>query len=136
MNSWFSFFIENYIMRCKFMNHNELRLVVANKPGFQEKYPFDPMLPVFYVGSKMFAILGHTNSEPSVSLKCDPDQAWLLREQYPGTVIPGYHLNKRHWNTVILNGEVPNSELTQMVEESYGLVAKKLTKAEKQQLGI
>jgi predicted DNA-binding protein (MmcQ/YjbR family) len=98
------------------------------------QYPFDPDLPVLFVGSKMFALLGRTGPYESVNLKTDQEEAWLLRQQYPGSVIPGYHMNKKHWNTVVLDGKVPDSEVLSMLEQSYQLVWRKLTKQERIQL--
>lgn len=117
------------------MNHERLIELGLNKAGTTLKYPFDPELPVLYVGSKMFALFGHAGAEESVNLKADPEEAWLLRQQYPGAVLPGYHMNKKHWNTVVLNGKVPDDELLAMLEQSYRLVRAKLTKAEREQLG-
>jgi len=86
-------------------------------PEAVETYPFGPDAAVFKVGGKMFAILGAT----SVSLKCDPGYAVALREQYPA-VTPGYHLNKRHWNTVELDGSVPDAEVVEWIQDSFELV--------------
>ncbi|MFD2672603.1 MmcQ/YjbR family DNA-binding protein [Marinicrinis sediminis] len=113
------------------IRHEDIQQYVSTKPGFEVKTPFDPDLPVLYVGSKMFAILGMTEGEESVSLKCDPEEAFMLRQQYPGVVLPGYHLNKRHWNTVRLTGVVPDEELWKMVDDSYMLVYSKLPKKER-----
>lgn len=103
-------------------------------PGVFLRYPFYPDLPVLFVGSKMFALLGRTDDRESVNLKADPDEAWLLRQQYPGSVLPGYHMNKRHWNTVVLDGQVPDDEVLAMLEQSYRLVASKLPKRERETL--
>jgi predicted DNA-binding protein (MmcQ/YjbR family) len=116
------------------MNHQQLNDFALNKPGTSRRYPFDPHLPVLFVGEKMFALLGHTDGVESVNLKGDPEQNWMLREQYPKTVLPGYHMNKRHWNTVLINGTVPEDVLLQLVEESYLLVWRGLPKSERQQI--
>jgi predicted DNA-binding protein (MmcQ/YjbR family) len=89
-----------------------------------EDHPFGPDVLVFKVGGKIFAILG----DDSVSLKCEPHLALALRETY-AAVSPGYHLNKRHWNTVILDGSVPDDELREWIEDSYGLTAASLSRA-------
>lgn len=113
------------------MNHERLMKIGLSKEGTSLKYPFDPDLPILFVGSKMFALFGRTGANESVNLKADPEDAWLLRQQYPNAVLPGYHMNKKHWNTVVLNGSVPDDELLAMLEQSYRLVRAKLTKAER-----
>ena len=70
------------------------------------------------------------------NLKCDPEYAIELREKYDGTITPGYHMNKKHWNTVILDGTIPVNELERMIDRSYGLVVKGLKKAERQALEL
>jgi len=82
----------------------------------------------------MFALFGYSNDIPSVNLKAVPEEAYMQREQYPGTVLPGYHMNKRHWNTVVLNGRVPEAVLHQMIDDSYLLVHQGLPKREKDQI--
>ena len=99
-------------------------------PGATEGYPFGEGVLVFKVGGKIFAILGAT----SVSLKCDPGYAVALREEYPA-VTPGYHLNKRHWNTVRLDGSVPDSALEEWIEDAYDLTVASLTRAQRAALG-
>lgn len=108
------------------MNHHGILKLGLGFPGASMKTPFDPDMPVLYVLDKMFALLGTTDGAESVNLKTNPEEAWLQRESYPGTVIPGYHMNKKHWNTVILNGEVPAKVVEQMLRESYQLVVGKL----------
>ncbi|WP_442604548.1 MmcQ/YjbR family DNA-binding protein [Paenibacillus sp. KN14-4R] len=85
------------------------------------------------VGGKMFAILAEREGGVHISLKCEPEMADLLRMQY-ASVTPGYHLNKRHWNTVKADGDVPEEELKSMIDHSYRLVVKGLTKAEREKL--
>jgi predicted DNA-binding protein (MmcQ/YjbR family) len=116
------------------MNHAELIEQGLTMQVTSLLYPFDPGLPVLFVGSRMFALLGMTGSHESVNLKVDPEEAWLLRQQYPGFVIPGYHMNKKHWNTVVLDGLVPDSEVLIMLEQSYRLVWRKLAKRERDEL--
>ncbi len=115
------------------MNHQHLIELGLAYSGTSLRYPFDPDLPVLYVyvGNRMFALLGRTNAVESVNLKTPPDEAWLLRETYAGSVLPGYHMNKRHWNTVLLDGTVPDEVIVQMLDESYNLVVAKMTKAER-----
>lgn len=96
--------------------------------GVVEEQPFGPSVDVLKVGGKMFAILSPESSPESVSLKCDPELAIALRLQYEA-VTPGYHLNKRLWNTVHLDGTIPDDEVIQMVNHSYEQVVAGLTKA-------
>lgn len=116
------------------MNHAQLIELGLTMSGASLQYPFDPGLPVLFVGTRMFALLGMTGSHESVNLKVDPEEAWLLRQQYAGSVIPGYHMNKKHWNTVVLDGSVPDNEVLFMLEQSYRLVWSKLTKQERNSL--
>ena len=91
-----------------------------------EGHPFGPEALVFKVGGRVFAILG----QQSVSLKCDPGVAEALRENYTA-VTAGYHLNKRHWNTVALDGSVPDDELRDWIEDSHALAVASLTRAQR-----
>ena len=95
-------------------------------PGASEGYPFGEGVLVFKVGGKIFAILGAT----SVSLKCDPGYAVALREEYPA-VSAGYHLDKRHWNTIELDGSVPSDVLGEWIEDSHGVVMAGLSRAQR-----
>ena len=92
-------------------------------------YPFDDTTPVIRhtANKKMFALICETDGRLSVSLKCDPLEASLLRQEYED-VIPGYHLNKTHWNTVITDGDVNKKELRRQIESSYDLVKPKIKK--------
>lgn len=94
-----------------------------SKEGAYEDHPFGPEPIVIKVGSKMFALISEKSNKLHVSLKCDSFVAQSLREQYL-TVTPGYHLNKSHWNTVVVDGTVPEQELVWMINHSYELVAK------------
>lgn len=100
------------------------------KPGSVEDYPFGDGAAVFKVAGKMFALVALDGSPGSVSLKCDPDLAADLRQKYPA-VTPGYHLNKRHWNTVTLDGSVPDEELLELIDHSYQLVVARLPRTER-----
>jgi predicted DNA-binding protein (MmcQ/YjbR family) len=104
------------------------------KPGAVEDYPFGDEVAVFKVAGKMFALVPLGEAPGSVSLKCDPGLAASLRDRYAG-VTPGYHLNKRHWNTVTLDGSVPGEELLELIDHSYDLVVARLTRAQRSQLG-
>jgi predicted DNA-binding protein (MmcQ/YjbR family) len=104
-----------------------------SKPGAREDYPFGPEPLVVKVGTKIFAFLWQNESHAGLSLKCEPETAYLLRQQY-AAVKPGYHLNKRHWNSVTLDGTIPDEEIRAMIDESYALVVRGLTRAEKEAL--
>jgi predicted DNA-binding protein (MmcQ/YjbR family) len=92
------------------------------QPGATEETPFGPETLVFKVGGRMFAAAAVLDPD-AVTLKADPDLAEFLREQYPG-VRPGYHMNKRHWNTIALDGSVPTTIVRQLLEQSYALVSR------------
>jgi predicted DNA-binding protein (MmcQ/YjbR family) len=100
----------------------------AAKPGAVEDYPFGEGVAVFKVGGRMFALVPLEGSPASVNLKCEPDLALELRARHP-SVRPGYHQNKRHWNTVDLDGSIENGELDWMIDHSYELVLAKLPRA-------
>ena len=105
------------------------------KPGTTEGTPFDEETLVFKVGGKMFALTNIGRFEDGIALKCDPEVVEELRERYP-CVLPGYHMSKKHWNTVLPNSCVPDTLLLQWVEDSYRLVADKLPKAQRLALGL
>jgi predicted DNA-binding protein (MmcQ/YjbR family) len=107
------------------MTPARLRKACLALPGAEETYPFSPDNSVFKVGGKIFAIAPLGRKPLRVSLKCDPALAEGLRAAHP-EITPGYHLNKRHWNTVYLDGEVPDSMVLQMLEDSYDLVVASL----------
>ena len=101
-----------------------------SKKGVTEHFPFDEDTLVFKVGGKMFALASLSEWEkgnPSVNLKCDPDRAEELRTQYDD-IQPGYHMSKIHWNTIAVNRDVPDSLIRELIEHSYELVFKSLTK--------
>ena len=112
------------------MELKNLKNCIANKPGSTEDYPFGPDTLVYKVMGKMFALFGEDDNPIRINLKCDPDEAIVLRDIYE-SVIPGYHMNKEHWNTVILDGSIPESEIRKMFDESYRLVVKSLKKSDK-----
>src|SRR3712207_5535705 len=99
---------------------DQLREYLLAKPGATEGYPFGPDPLVVKVGGKMFALVSLGSKPNQVSLKCDPIDAQFLRDTYPA-VQPGYHLNKRHWNTVTLDGSIPEPDLRVMIDSSYKL---------------
>ena len=97
------------------------------KAGVTEGTPFGEDTLVFKVAGKMFALLSLEAVPPRVNLKCDPDRALELRDRYE-QVLPGYHMNKKHWNTVILDGAIPSQIIVEMIDHSYGLVQAKAKK--------
>jgi predicted DNA-binding protein (MmcQ/YjbR family) len=116
------------------MDADELQRLCLSFPGSAETFPFGPETSVFKVAGKVFAI-SRLGQEPlEVSLKCEPLLAERLREGYPA-IRPGYHLNKRHWNTVALDGSIPDRTVTDMVEDSYDLIVSALPRARRRALG-
>jgi predicted DNA-binding protein (MmcQ/YjbR family) len=95
------------------------------QPGTAETYPFGPNTAVYKVGGKMFAVVPRSADPPTVSLKCDPEWSQVLRASY-AAIGPGYHLNKKHWNTVVLDGTVPHDEVEELIRHSYELVVASL----------
>ena len=114
------------------MNIEEFREYCLAKKGITEEFPFDEFVLVFKVMGKMFALTSVVG-EFSINLKCEPGLAIELREKYE-TITPGYHMNKKHWNTVKLDGHLPESEIQRMVDSSYELVIKGLPKKQRQGL--
>ena len=111
-----------------------LRSWCLEPPGAVEEFPFGPQTSVFKVEGKMFA-LSELGSDPlEVSLKCEPELADQLRDGY-AAIRPGYHLNKRHWNTVTLDGSLPDEMVLEMIEDSYDLVVAGLSRAKRDGLG-
>ena len=90
---------------------------------------------MFKVEGKVFALSALASSELKVSLKCEPELAEQLRASFPDAVVPGYHLNKRHWNTVTLDGSVPDAMVRDMVEDSYDLIVAAMSRAVRERLG-
>lgn len=115
------------------MDYPAARTYLLSRPEAIEDFPFGPDVAVFKIKGKMFALLGTRNGVSSVNLKCDPDEAQALRDIFSG-VLPGYHMDKKHWNTVLLDGSVPDYEIERMMDRSYGLVVKGLRKVEREAL--
>jgi predicted DNA-binding protein (MmcQ/YjbR family) len=118
------------------MNVESYRDYCLAKKGVTEHFPFDEDTLVFKVGGKMFALSSLTQwekGEASINLKCDPERALELRAEYE-SVTPGYHMSKQHWNTVAVDGDVDDGLLRELIDHSYDLVLKSLTK--KQQAEI
>ncbi|MEA2107224.1 MAG: MmcQ/YjbR family DNA-binding protein [Bacteroidota bacterium] len=115
------------------MNIEDFRNYCLHKKGVTEELPFDETTLVYKVLGKMFA-LTDTEDEFSINLKCNPEKAIELREQFHGSVLLGYHMNKKHWNTILMHGKIPENLIYQWIDESYQLVVNKLTKAQKRTL--
>ena len=109
------------------MNAENFRAHCLGKPTATEGTPFGPDHLVFKVRGKMFALLALDEVPTRVNLKCDPDRALELRDRYE-QVEPGYHMNKKHWNTVVLDGVIPDKEVREMIDHSYDLVVRSLPK--------
>jgi predicted DNA-binding protein (MmcQ/YjbR family) len=115
------------------MDRNALREYCLGKKSALAEFPFGPDAEVFKVMGKMFALIPVTDDPPSISLKCNPVRAEMLRQTY-AAVKPGYHLNKRHWNTLTSDGSIPNDEVRELIDHSYDLVVSGLKKADQEQL--
>lgn len=112
------------------MNFKEIDIYLLSKKGATFDYPFDDVVRVYRVADKMFALM--TEEEPlSINLKCNPFYALELRSLYK-SVKAGYHMNKKHWNTVTIDGDVDDTLLKELIDHSYELVYDKLTKKQKE----
>ena len=139
------------------MNGADARAYLLSLTGAHEDYPFGPDVAVMKIGQRMFATLSNgpapgapafrsqvsrdeksADSKASVyrmNLKCDPHEADMLRDMFTA-IVPGYHMNKRHWNTVYLDGSIPRGEIERMIDSSRALVVAGLTRRERQALGL
>ena len=106
------------------MDIEEIRAYCLLKKGTEESFPFDDTTLVIKVGGKIY-ILIRLDGDPSINLKCEPAKAIELRESNPA-IIPGYHMNKKHWNTVFLDGSLSNNLIKEMIDHSYNLVFQSL----------
>ncbi|MFA0964765.1 MmcQ/YjbR family DNA-binding protein [Roseivirga sp. BDSF3-8] len=109
------------------MDIESYREYCLSKPGVTESTPFGPDVLVFKVGGKMFSLTDIEQFE-SINLKCDPEEAVKLREEFPDAVMPGYHMSKKHWNTVHTRGQVPEHLLFKWTDDSYQLIVDSLPK--------
>ncbi|RRO11923.1 MmcQ/YjbR family DNA-binding protein [Flavobacteriaceae bacterium 14752] len=120
------------------MTIEELRNYCLSKPGASESFPFDDNVLVFKVMNKMFALTSLKKweaGEHSINLKCDPKKAIKLREKYPEFVFPGFHMHKKHWNTVVIeNSDLIETFIKHLINYSYELVVSKLSKKDKAKL--
>lgn len=117
------------------LDRKDLRTYCGSKTSATEEFPFDETTLVFKVKGKIFALIPYeySNEPPCISLKCDPALAEILRNTYDA-VQGGYHLNKKHWNTVIVDGSIPPDEIFEMIDHSYDLVVKGLKKTDREML--
>lgn len=117
------------------MDYATAKGYLLGKPNALEDHPFGPQAAAFKVKGKMFAILSHRDGVANMNLKCDPDEALALRDIFE-SVKPGYHMNKKHWNTVLLDASIPSGEIERMIDRSYGLVVKGLKKNQRLSLEL
>ncbi len=104
------------------MNHKTVEEYVLSMPNAERDYPFGEEVAVYKVDGKMFALIPEGKEPVRISLKCDPQLSVLLRDKYE-SVMPGYHLNKKHWNTIVLSGQLPWEDIQGFILHSYNLVA-------------
>ena len=116
------------------MTARALRQLCLSFPGAYEDFPFGPEHSVFKVGGKMFALSTLERRPLEVSAKCEPDLALQLRDTY-SAIRPGYHLNKRHWNTITLDGSLSDELVRELITDSYDLVVSALPKRTREELG-
>ena len=107
------------------MNIDTIRDYVLQKPSVTEGFPFGDTVIVFKVNGKVFLLVNLDSIPLQFNVKCDPENAIVLREEYPTAVLPGYHMNKKHWNTILVDGTLSRKQVFQMIDDSYRLVGKK-----------
>jgi predicted DNA-binding protein (MmcQ/YjbR family) len=117
------------------VDRQALRRLCLGFAGSEETFPFGPENSVFKVGGKMFALSRLDGDPLRVSLKCEPPLAEELRAAHPA-ITPGYHLNKRHWNTIVIDGSLPEQMIADMIEDSYDLVVSQLSRTRRRALGV
>lgn len=115
------------------MDIEQLQTYCLSKPGVEETLPFGPDTLVYKVGGKVFLLTSLDAEDFRFNVKCDPDLAEELREQY-SCVLPGYHMNKKHWNTIVVDGSVSVKLLKEWIDHSYALVVKSLPKKLREEL--
>ena len=115
------------------MNLEFLRKTLLKKKGTAEETPFGPEALVYKVMGKMYALIAWEENPLHITLKCAPDFALVLRAKYPA-ITAGYYMSKKHWNTIVLDGSVPEGEIIEMIDDSYDLVVKGLKKADREKL--
>lgn len=117
------------------MDIEEARIQCLAYPQVVESFPFDEVTLVLKVGGRMFALIPLDAEEPRIALKCDPEEAERLREHYQG-IEGAWHMNKRHWNSILLDSDVPSSLIEQLICHSYSLVVRGLTRKARAELGL
>ncbi|MEA3288520.1 MAG: MmcQ/YjbR family DNA-binding protein [Candidatus Marinimicrobia bacterium] len=117
------------------MNYKKLETLLLTFEGSTLSFPFDDKTPVFKVARKMFALVSIDQTPLAINLKCDPEDALILRSQF-AAIKPGYHMNKEHWNTVTLDGSLEQALVEKLIHDSYELVVKTLSKKEQRRLNV
>ncbi len=112
------------------MNVESLHEYCLSKPGAEETLPFGPDTVVYKVGGKAFLLTGLDSEDLRFNVKCDPEKAIELREEFD-CVVPGYHMNKKHWNTIVVDGSVADKQLKDWIDHSYNLVTSSFSKKKK-----
>ena len=115
------------------MDYNEVKIYSLSQPESWLDYPFGKRTLVFKIKTKMFGLLFTSKDLPRINLKCDPEEAQILREIFP-SILPGYHMNKTHWNTILLDDSIPSGEVRRMIDNSYTLVVGSLSKVDRTRL--
>ncbi|GIS32281.1 MAG: hypothetical protein Ct9H90mP4_01950 [Gammaproteobacteria bacterium] len=112
------------------MKKEKVRNYFLSCPESYEDFPFGEEITIFKIKNKWFGLLVEREGNLQINLKCDPDEALILRDLFK-SVLPGYHMNKKHWNTVILDGSIPEKEIEAMIYSSYVLIVEKLKKKDR-----
>jgi len=118
---------------CLMLNIEQIREHCLKKKAVAEEFPFDEDTLVFKIAGKMFLLASLEAIPLQINLKCEPEKAIELREEYD-SVQPGYHMNKKHWNTVIIDGTIPTRKMLEWIDDSYSLVVAGLTKTQREKL--
>ncbi len=113
----------------------QLRHYLLAKPAAEETFPFRPDVPVYQVAGKIFALSFVKNGQAHLNLKCEPSQAEILRSLFT-EISAGYHMHKKHWNTLDLEGELPACEIYRLIDHSYDLITQRLPKSTRQHLAL
>lgn len=108
------------------MDAETIREYVIVKNDVTEGFPFGEDTLVFKTNNKIFLLLSLSSSPLQFNAKCNPEKAIELREEFPENILPGFHMNKKHWNTIVVNGKLSKKLILEMIDDSYGLVAKKI----------
>ena len=116
------------------MDLTEIRNYCMKKPGSSEDFPFDFDVLAIRLSVKIYLLTDIKTVPLKINLKCDPDNALYLREHYKDKILPGHHMNKKHWNTVIIDGSIPENEIYKMIDESYSLVYKGLNRKQQEKI--